>query len=535
MGRTLGKYELGAQIACGGMAEIFHATLRGAGGFSREVCVKLIQPQYSSDPEFRRMFENEALIAGRLQSANVVQVLDYDRDGDLYYIAMEYVFGKDLRAVMARAAERGDRLPLALSARVALDAARGLSAAHRLTATDGTPTPVIHRDVSQHNILVSFAGEVKLADFGIARLRAAASFTREGALKGKVNYMSPEQAAGGTLDVRSDVFSLGIVLWEMIAGARLFDGDSEVTVLEKVRHAPIPKPSELSRYVPPDLDNLVMQALERDPSGRFPDAGAMADALQKFLYAWTHDLDEESPAAFLSKIYPEEKRPAARPGTEVLAPAEGGPPAPRPSQPVAAAPGEPTAARRRARGGRFAVVLGAALLALAAAAAVWFSFGRTPTPAPAPAHATAPSAGAPKTADAPTAGARPATAPEGEAACGPGAPNRACAPAVEPEPALAKAEPAPPPEARKEPPRKPAKTPPKVQKTGTLTINARPWAHVYFKGNKLGTTPLSGIALPEGDQKLILKNPELGVQKEVHVRITAGEDHKMSENMTAGE
>ncbi|MBI5528857.1 MAG: protein kinase [Deltaproteobacteria bacterium] len=534
MGRTLGKYELGAQIACGGMAEIFHATLRGAGGFAKEVCVKLIQPQYSADPEFRRMFENEALIAGRLQNANVVQVLDYDRDGDLCYIAMEYVFGKDLRAVMTRAAERGERLPLALAARVALDAARGLSAAHRLTGPDGAPTPVVHRDVSPHNILVSFAGEVKITDFGIARLRAAASFTREGALKGKVNYMSPEQAAGAALDVRSDVFSLGIVLWEMLAGARLFDADSEVTVLEKVRHSPIPKPSELSRYVPPDLDTLVMQALERDPAGRFSDAGAMADALQKFLYAWTHDLDEESPAVFLLRIYPEEKRPAARPGTEVLVYAEGGPSAPAASQPVAAAPGEPTAARKGKRAGRPAIVLGAAALLVAAAAgAVWFFFGRPFAPAPAPVQTTAPAAEVGRKAEAPPGGPKAAAPATTEVECSPGTPSRACGSSeAAAEPAAAG------PQDETEPraaAKKPAKAVPKAPKTGTLTINARPWAHVYFKGSKLGTTPLSGVALPEGEQKIILKNPEIGVQKEVRVRIVAGEDHKTSENMTPGE
>jgi hypothetical protein len=505
------------------MAEIWQAHLKGAAGFEREVCIKLVQPQYSGDPEFRRMFENEALITGRLQHQNIVQVFDYDHVGDMYYIAMEYVSGRDLRTALNRAAEKGVRPSPALAARICMESARGLGVAHAFRLPDGTPSPVIHRDISPHNILLSFSGEVKLADFGIAKLRAAATHTQEGTLKGKVNYMSPEQAWGRDMDPSSDVFSMGIILWEMLAGKRLFGGDSELKVLEQVRHAPIPDPSEGVDGVPAALAAITVRALARDCNGRFADAGAMADAIQHFLYSWPHDPAGESVSAFMHTLYPDRNSEPPRAVTEVMPGyAEGDA---RDGQAGMKPPMERTLTLETGRSRKWLAVLLIPALAAAAITYVAFTQNRGPAGIKAAPVAAAEQVVAPATKIA--AEKAPENTPEKAAVAEAGSctVNQAGDCATPPQPVK-------PPEPPAAAPQPPAIKAVSQARTGTLSINAAPWAHVYFRGRDLGTTPLTRVALPAGVQTITLKNPEMGVEKTIRVKITAGAEAKESVDLT---
>jgi serine/threonine-protein kinase len=223
------------------------------------------------------------MVAG-LNHPNIVQIFDLGRIEKSYYIAMEYVHGRDLRTVMKRAREKGLRMPLDLSLRVVSQVCAALEYAHRKKDERGRPMEIVHRDVSPQNILISFEGDVKLVDFGIAKAATKASNTDRGALRGKLLYMSPEQAWGRTIDRRSDVFSLGIVLYEMVTETKPFIGaGTELTILELVRQCVITPAREINPRVPEALDRVIMKALARDPAERYQDAGQMQRGLERFL------------------------------------------------------------------------------------------------------------------------------------------------------------------------------------------------------------------------------------------------------------
>jgi tRNA A-37 threonylcarbamoyl transferase component Bud32 len=268
------KYHLGGRIGGGGMAEVFEATLIGAEGFLRPVAVKRIQPSLSSDAIFGQMFVNEARIASFLHHANIAAVLDFDRDEEgRYFLVMELIRGVDLR----RLADTG-RLPIAISVHIAAEMLRGLDYAHELEQ-DGRRLGIVHRDISPHNVMVSWDGSVKLVDFGIAKAMAATGISRAGTIKGKVAYMSPEQAHAMELDGRTDVFAVGVVLHELLVGERLFRGNTEPEILARLLNQPIPRPTELAPDVPADLDHVVMKLLERDRDARYLSAHAALEAL----------------------------------------------------------------------------------------------------------------------------------------------------------------------------------------------------------------------------------------------------------------
>ena len=224
----------------------------------KEVALKLVRGEHEAQGEFVRMFIEEARLASRLGHANVVQVFEFDEVDGRYYIAMELVRGRHLGRVVERARERGVRLGLPRAVHVGAEVAKGLAYAHRL-AEGGRPLGLVHRDVSPHNVLVSFEGEVKLADFGIARAMGRAGLTAPGTLKGKPAYMAPEQARGEAVDARADVFSLGVVLWELCAGRRLFARDSDAATLAAVLgRATVSPPSAWNEEVPPELDRAIL-------------------------------------------------------------------------------------------------------------------------------------------------------------------------------------------------------------------------------------------------------------------------------------
>ncbi len=275
-GIAFGKYELGDRLASGGMAEVFRAFVRGREGFVKEVCIKRILPHFSDDAEFVEMFVAEARVAAQLHHANIVQIFDFDVVDGQYYIAMELVDGVDLRRILHRARAAGTITPVDVAVFVAAEMLKGLSYAHT-RRWEGRPLGLIHRDVSPHNVLVSRSGEVKIADFGIAKAASRASATRTGVVKGKLPYMAPEQARGAAVDVRADLYATGVVLFEMLAGQRPFVADSDPELLAAILQVPAPAIRSRRPEVSEPVAAIVDRLLAKSPDDRFP---AAVDALR---------------------------------------------------------------------------------------------------------------------------------------------------------------------------------------------------------------------------------------------------------------
>ncbi len=262
-----GKYRLDTRLGGGGMAEVFLGSMLGAEGFSRRVAIKRVLPGYSDNPAFAQMFVAEAQISSRLQHPNIVSVLDFDRDADgRLFLVMELVDGKDLDALAASGV-----LPLPVVIFVISEVLRGLGHAHDLPASHGM-RGIVHRDVSPHNVLLSWEGAVKVSDFGIAKARQASEATASVFIKGKPAYMSPEQANGQPLDGRSDLFAVGVMLWEMLVGRRLFVGEDTRATLAAVLFGQIPRPRSVRSDIPKDLERVTMKLLERDLPARYATA-----------------------------------------------------------------------------------------------------------------------------------------------------------------------------------------------------------------------------------------------------------------------
>jgi tRNA A-37 threonylcarbamoyl transferase component Bud32 len=273
----LGRYELVERLARGGMAELLLARQAGPEGFEKLLVIKRLLQSLSDQDDIVRMFLNEARIAARLTHPNIVQIFDLGQtDNDEYFIAMEYVRGRDLRAIQKAADKQEHPIPHELSTYVLSCVCRGLHHAHTLRdSATGSLLGLVHRDVSPHNVLLSFSGDVKLADFGIAKATALAAETQAGVLKGKFAYMSPEQIRGEELDARSDVFSAGILLHEIVCWQRLFRRESDFATIRAVESDPIPPPSALRDDVPDALERVIMRALERDRDRRYASAQEM--------------------------------------------------------------------------------------------------------------------------------------------------------------------------------------------------------------------------------------------------------------------
>jgi hypothetical protein len=278
-----GRYLLLERIATGGMAEVFRAKRKGVEGFEKIVALKRILPHLSSNKDFVDMFIAEAKMVASLSHPNIVQIFDLGIIDDTYYIAMELVEGRDLRSILTRARNRNTLFGVDLAALIAARVSAALEYAHRHRDSDGRELRIVHRDVSPQNILVSVEGEVKLVDFGIAKAATKASHTDTGSLRGKLLYMSPEQAWGKPLDKRSDLFALGAVLYEILTGHLLFSASSEMSVLERVREARFVAPSSLNPAVPIELEAVVMRLLHKDPQDRYQDASEVLLDLDSYL------------------------------------------------------------------------------------------------------------------------------------------------------------------------------------------------------------------------------------------------------------
>jgi eukaryotic-like serine/threonine-protein kinase len=301
-----GKYLLLDRISVGGMAEVFRAKSFGVEGFEKLIAIKRILPSMADDREFLRMFVDEAKIAGQLSHPSIAQIYELGREGSSPYIAMEYVWGKDLLQIYNRFRKLGERMPITMACHVIAKVSEALDYAHRKRDPLGTPLQIVHRDCSPQNILVSYEGEVKVIDFGIAKAASRVSHTNAGVLKGKFAYLSPEQVRGDPVDRRSDLFAIGTVFFECLTGERLFHSESDFTTLERVRDADVPRPRDVYPELPEEIERVVLRALAKDPADRYQHGREMYRDLQAFLRSQAHPYTASALGAWVRKAFPQE-------------------------------------------------------------------------------------------------------------------------------------------------------------------------------------------------------------------------------------
>ncbi|MGQ0507434.1 MAG: serine/threonine protein kinase [Myxococcaceae bacterium] len=324
-----GKYTLLDRIAVGGMAEIFLARQAGLEGFEKVIVIKRIRPHLSKQTSFVKMFLNEAKLAAQLNHQNIVQIYDLGKIGESYFIAMEDIFGRDMRRIIPKADAMGIPFPMVYALKIASSVCEGLYYAHQKVDLYGNPLHIVHRDVTPENIFVSFDGTVKILDFGIAKAANQLEHTRAGEIKGKLSYMSPEQCLGKPLDCRSDIFSLGVVLYEWLTGFKLFTGESEVAILKSVTDGKIYAPSYFKADIPDAVEAILMRALEKDRDLRYQSAWEMQYDLDQFLTQYEFTPSNIHLSNFLKQLFSDELEQekamlAPRSGAEeVLIPQEG--------------------------------------------------------------------------------------------------------------------------------------------------------------------------------------------------------------------
>ena len=541
--REFGRYVLQYELGAGGMANVYLGCLTGPAGFERLVAIKRIHPHLVEDPRFVEMFLDEARIASRISHPNVCTVHDFGEAAGAYFMALEYLSGVTLQRVIRDAATTPGTIGTVpfqgLAAYVAHEAAEGLHAAHETRDGDGTPLEVVHRDVSPHNIFLTFGGGVKIVDFGIAQARRRIRATATGALKGKLAYMAPEHASGGTVDRRADVWGLGVVLWEMLTGTRLFKKTNEMATILAVRSMPIPRVSAIAPSVPAELDRIVARALCRDPDDRYPTARELARDLAGFLQTGTAPFGSIELSEWLEDRFGTVRRAdETRMHATVTAASEVDRLAPRAEVTVSGGPslheadtallGKTTteltadttplvrSGRRSPRLG--AVLIGLGLVAAASGLALGIHSGGPAAAPPSTPRAVAPAVATPRPeppapAVAPDEPPAPAVAPD-EPAAPSLAPDEPPAASVEeaaqPAPTTETNEVTPSVEERAPAPRRRARAAPRrraapPEPPGRLNlVTVGGWANVYLGGRRIGQTPLGGVSLPSGRHRLRL-------------------------------
>ncbi len=390
-----GQYTLLERIAVGGMAEVWKARMKGVEGFQKTVAIKKILPHLTDSSDFVTMFIDEAKLAAQLNHNNIIHIYDLGKIGDDYFIAMEFVDGKDLRSILNSARAESRPLPLGLALMVGSRLASALDHAHRQKDFEGRALGLVHRDVSPQNVLISYEGDIKLCDFGIVKAVTKASKTQMGALKGKLQYMSPEQAWGRPVDARSDIFSLGSLLFEMLTGRRLFSGESEMSVLDAVREGRIQAPRDLDPRLPLEVNALVLKALARDPDDRFLTAGEMQREIDGILASLKPTPSQADLGAYLHQLFAAEAHAGAAPAIAAAMPAAspasrstaGAPSAAVPARPADVAVVAPTGVSKieEADGGRSSKMLWIAIGGVAAAGLLVYVLLGRGKPAAAPA------------------------------------------------------------------------------------------------------------------------------------------------------
>jgi serine/threonine protein kinase len=401
--RAVGRYVLFDEIAAGGMAAVHLGRMTGVAGFARTVAIKRLHPQYAKDPEFVSMFIDEARLAARIAHPNVVSTIDVVSDDGEMLLVMEYVFGASLSHLCQRTRARNEALPIGIAVAIVTGALYGLHAAHEAKSDAGELLGVVHRDVSPQNILVGVDGVARVVDFGIAKAVGRLQTTHDGQLKGKAAYMAPEQIRAAPIDRKTDIYAASVVLWEALAGKRLFSTEHPMATMNAVFEKPVPRVSEVRSSVPPALDEIVARGLSRDPGDRFPTARAMAIALETAVHQATTrevgDWVQIEAAETLSRRAQLAAQIESSSGI-LSAPASPGPTATAPEREVELQTGASHVSdvKPRRRGGGVLAVSAATVLLVLGAALAFYELAprRTATPtAPAPLAASAqPSASA---------------------------------------------------------------------------------------------------------------------------------------------
>ena len=299
----LGRYRVVDEIGVGGMASVHLARMDGPGGFQKWVAIKRIHPHLVEDETFVNMFLDEARVAARISHPNVATVFELGKHDATYWIAMEYLHGEPLREVMRRTEDLGQPMPPEIACRVIADAAEGLHSAHELLGRNGEKLGLVHRDVTPHNLFVTYDGCTKVVDFGIAKFSSRMANTRAGTLKGKLAYMSPEQVAGESIDRRTDVFALGVVLWELTTGQRLFRMENDLDTLAKVQECNVPRPSSIVRGYPIDLEKIVLKALAKNKNERYRTSRELSRALQSLLMRRGLFIASDEVASYMTSVF----------------------------------------------------------------------------------------------------------------------------------------------------------------------------------------------------------------------------------------
>ncbi|MCM2282896.1 MAG: protein kinase [Bdellovibrionaceae bacterium] len=304
---AFGKYILLEKLATGGMAEVYLAKNNGAGGIGKLVAIKRILPQYSENIDFIDMFKDEAKIAVNLAHSNIVSIHEFGVEREQFFLVMDYVEGRNLRQILNKMKKSGLSFSVEQVLYIIKEVAAGLDSAHRcLDRSSGKPLNITHRDMSPQNVMISFEGEVKVVDFGIAKAETQIETTRAGTLKGKFGYMSPEQAEGQVVDLRTDIFSLGIVLWELLANDRLFVANNEINTLRKIRDCQIPSLRKINPNIPAELERICNKALARDRNLRYQTSAAFHRELSRFLNRQFPDFSPHDFSVFIKTLFASE-------------------------------------------------------------------------------------------------------------------------------------------------------------------------------------------------------------------------------------
>jgi serine/threonine protein kinase len=571
------EYVLVGKLGHGGMAEVFLALAQGPSGFRKLYVVKRLHGHYKDDRQLVEMFLDEARLAARLSHPHVVQTYKVGSHAGHHFLAMEYLDGQPMNRLLKRCVDRQETVPLTLAARILSDALDGLDYAHNAADFDGTPLGIVHRDISPHNIFLTYEGQVKILDFGIAKAVTQESNTRVGTIKGKFAYIAPEQARGEAVDPRADLWSMGVTMWELLAGRRLFRGATEVAVLQASLSEPVPPLSSVRPDVARELVEICERALQRDPSLRWPSAKSMKAELDEWISAGSKSASRVTLSAYLrDKFAGEIEGQRARlkscleqvqqagltgpsssistltstassseprsgvasvrttpsgpaPSTASIAPTSEALPTAS-SAPLTGAPDEPSSTRRGALivGGIALLAVLGGLIALAttrggggagpaapAAEVVDVAAREPPAPLPPP-SAPLPAAFPPPLPSEPATLEAPAAGSERAGA--EERPDRRRPPVRRgpSEPAVV----APTPAAEAPAPPPPVEGP--APAPGRLQLDCTPYAVVSIAGRRLGITPID-VELPAGAHTLTLRNPEAGIETTYRVTVRAGE------------
>ena len=278
------RYRVVEKLESGGMAEVFRAESEGLQGFKKQVAIKRVLPHLSEKKKFISMFLDEARLSAHLSHSNCVQVFDIGVGDNAYFIVMEFVDGANLKTIAESIRKQGNDFPVAYAVFIAHEICKGLSYAHELRDPQGVDLHIVHRDMSPPNVLITKFGEIKIVDFGLAKANSQLERSEPGIIKGKFSYLSPEAALGQDVDARTDIFAVGIILWELLAGQRLFLGETDFQTVKKVQQAVIPPASQHNKHVRPELEKILAKTLARDPNHRYQTARDLGKELSKYLY-----------------------------------------------------------------------------------------------------------------------------------------------------------------------------------------------------------------------------------------------------------